>query len=169
MLGFLVGIICLIVLLKVLFGWRLRYAYGWGHGYGGGCGPMGGGCGGGLRAAGFRRFMMRGLFERLDTTPGQEKVFVAAVDELREKFTKAKGELDQSRRDIAQALRAEHLDQARVKDAFARHGSLMEDAQKSVLDSLMKIHEALDDKQRQALADLIESGFMRPRGPFGWA
>ncbi len=35
---------------------------------------------------------MRWLFERLDTSPGQEKVFVKAADELTEAFEKLRDE-----------------------------------------------------------------------------
>jgi hypothetical protein len=56
------------------------------------------------------RGRMRWLFERLDTSPGQEKVFVKAADELTEAFEKMRDELRNTRAAIAQALRGEQFD-----------------------------------------------------------
>src|SRR5579884_3245710 len=105
MFGFLFGTACLVGLVKTLRGGHCHRGYGHGCGAGGGCGPQGG-CGargwgghhghwgghwggghwgGGHFGGGPARFMLRGLFQRLETTPGQEKVILAAVDQVREK------------------------------------------------------------------------------------
>ena len=68
MFGFIIGTLSLIGLVKVL-----RHGRGWGHGW------HGGGYGG------RRNWMLRRLFQRLDTTPGQEKVITEAFEELQEK------------------------------------------------------------------------------------
>jgi len=66
MFGFIVGAACLFGLVRVL-----RHAR---HGHFGHHGPFGR-----FRGGFGPRMMLRGLFERLDTTPGQEKVIAAAI------------------------------------------------------------------------------------------
>jgi hypothetical protein len=163
MFGFLIGTACLIGLVKVV-----RHGRGWG--YGGGCGHrvgpgfVGGGRWGG---GGFGpRWMLRRLFQRLETTPGQEKVIIEAVDEVQSIAGKFRDELKQARADIASALRGESFDNDRMKVAFTRHDNLVEEIQRSVLVGLAKIHEALDERQRGELASLLES-FGRHYGHWG--
>src|SRR5690242_15134806 len=88
MLGFLIGTVCLVALVKVVRhgrcgGWRYAHGCGYGGGYDSGCGgwhDRGHGHGHGRWGGGWSRggfgpgFMLRGLFARLETTPGQEKV-----------------------------------------------------------------------------------------------
>jgi len=163
---------------------RMR-RYGYGYGYGGGCGgghhghwddhgpSFRGGGGGRWRGFGLRAVLRR-LFERLDTTPGQEKVIVKAVDALRETMTHAKDELKGSRKDLADAFRNGLVDEASLADLFVRHDTVISETRRKAVESLGQIHEALDDKQRAELADLIENGpgFGRRRGPssgYPWA
>src|ERR1700678_438436 len=94
MLGFIVGTVCLIGLVKTLR-WGRYHRGGGGCGYGhhgGGWGRRGwdgrgyqgdhdGGWGGGW---GGPSVLLRALFQRLETTPGQEKVIVAAYEEMRD-------------------------------------------------------------------------------------
>ena len=101
MFGFLFGTLCLIALIVLVR--RGRWGHGHGCGYGRGRwrhGPGGFGS----------RWLVRGLFERLGTTPGQEKAVVAAMDELREALGGQKVEWNLSRKDLAQALRVERFD-----------------------------------------------------------
>ena len=94
---------------------------------GGGCGRYGmGGCGphhgrsgrswdtGGPHAHGPEgfgsRLFLRSLFERLDTTPGQEKVLARAIQEIRSALGDAKGDWRASRSRMADALRGETFD-----------------------------------------------------------
>lgn len=102
--------------------------------------------------------MLRSLFERLDATPGQEKVFLAAAEELRRAREKVREEMATSRGEVAQALRGEHFDPAAIRNIFARHDLLISEIRNAALDSLSKIDEALDPRQRKLLADLIGSG-----------
>ena len=91
--------------------WHARYGYG---GDGHGCGPWtghGGGYGGdygGMGRRGHRssggRWALRALFERLDTTPGQEKAILAALDELSENRKGLRDEARQTRVDLAHAV-----------------------------------------------------------------
>ena len=110
MLGFLVGTVCLVALVKVLRhgrGWHGHWRYAHGCGHGGGCGPgyghghwnghddgPGPGFGRGRWGGGGfgDGFLLRGLFSRLGTTSDQEKVIRSAFDRVRETMREARGE-----------------------------------------------------------------------------
>ena len=105
------------------------------------------------------RGRMRWVFERLDTSPGQEKVFVKAADDVTEAFEKLRDELSATRAAIARALRAEQFDAAAMRELHERHDALLENLRQTVRASLSQLHEALDPRQRRELADLIEHGW----------
>ena len=52
---------------------------------------------------------------------------------------------------------------------FARHDEVLREARKHAVGVLARVHDTLDDRQRAALAALIEGGFGRHhrRGPAG--
>lgn len=150
MFGFLIGTACLVGLFKVAR--HARYGH-WGH-HGGWHGRHGGG-----RWGGRGSWMLRGLFQRLDTTPGQEKVIQEAFEAMRATGMKFREEGEKVRKDVANAFRQPTLDHEPLKAAFLRHDQLVEDLQREVLVSLGKVHEALDERQRQEVADLFEHGF----------
>lgn len=180
MLGFLIGTACLIGLIATLRrGGRCHGSYGRGPSWAGGCSEDGGSrwgwgsrwgghdegwggsdrWGGGHGGRGFGRwFMLRALFERLDASPAQEKVIAAAVEELRESARKARDEVASTRRDVARAVRGPSFDETIVGEVFARHDAALEALRKSAVGAVGKVHEALDERQRERLADLIESG-----------
>jgi hypothetical protein len=165
MLGFLIGTACLIGLIKVARGHR--HGYGgcggrWGHGGYGGYGMHQGGRGWGRGGFG-PRFFLRAMFERLDTTPGQEKVIVAAAEELREILGKAKGDIKGTREDFARVFRGEAVDEASVSDIFMKHDTVISETRRGVVESVRKIHDALSEDQRKKVADFIERG-PRSRG-----
>jgi hypothetical protein len=113
---------------------------------------------------------MRWLFERLDTTPGQEKEIAAAVEELVGKARSLKDEGKTTRDDVAKLLRTESLDETVMGELFGRHDDRLREMQKAFADALGRIHQALEPQQREQLALLIESergaGF---GGPYrGW-
>lgn len=163
MIGFLIGTACLIGLVKTL-----RYGRRWGggrHGFafaGGGCG--GGGCGGGgwggrARGGPFsRRGAARFLFELLDTTPGQEKVILSAMDGVRTAGEGAHEELRSARREAAQAMRGDVLDDSALRAASAKLGVAGEAFRESITHALAQIHEVLEPDQRRRLAELITDG-----------
>jgi Spy/CpxP family protein refolding chaperone len=142
MFGFLIGTISLIALVKVV-----RSGRGWGR-HGGG--P--------------RRWMLRRLFQRLDTTPGQEKVILEAVDALEQNGREAKDAFLRSRSDFARAMTGEHFETATVNEAFEKQQAGLDAMKKAALEAMQKIHEALNPEQRKQAAQLIEFG---PRGLHG--
>jgi len=128
-------------------------------------------CSGGQRGRGFRigrgRFVLNRLLDRLDTTPGQEKVIREAVDTVMDDVHEARGEFRATRVDVAQAIRGEVLDRGAIDGVFDRHDRVIERVRQNALDSFGKVHETLDERQRQILAELIEAGpFARGFGPF---
>jgi hypothetical protein len=178
MLGFLFGTACLIGLFKV--------ARGGCHGYRGG-----GRCGSGFdgsfgdrswgppwrhRSHGGRgfgpRFFLRSIFERLETTPGQEKVILQAADELRDAFGKARGDLRDTRSDFARIFRGDVVDEATLSDIFVKHDTVISETRRTAVEAVRKAHEALTEEQRSQVADFIERGRGGPgawgRGPRHW-
>ncbi len=165
------------------------YAGGCGSAYAGGCGARGfdgqGGCGprafpghhgcggydgsspaergGGRGFRGFRGFGPRAwlatISARLDLTPGQEKVFRQAFDEVRETMRKQRGELGETRKDVARAFRAASFDAVLMGDVFGRHDGKLEELRKAAIGALAKVHEALDERQRELLASMLEEGW----------
>ncbi len=128
-------------------------------------------CFGGHRGRGFRpgrgRFVLNRLLNRLDTTPGQEKVIREAVDTLFEDLREARSELRNTRADVAEAVRGETLDRGAIDGVFERHDQVIDRVRQNALDSFGKVHETLDERQRKILAELIEAGpFARGVGSF---
>jgi hypothetical protein len=125
-----------------------------GHGHfagGGGFGP---------------RFFLRALAERLEATPAQERVIRDAVNELRESGAKLRGEGRKTRADVAAAFRKPQFDEVLFGELYARHDRTLEDLRKAFVGAGARIHDALDERQRARLADLIEAGpgaWRRPR------
>jgi hypothetical protein len=105
------------------------------------------------------RARLRWLFERLETSPGQEKVIVQAVETAREAFAKAKDQWGPTRTSVAGSLRGEHFDGAMLRELFSRHDVALEAVRNAVQDGLSQVHEALDPRQRRELADIIEHGW----------
>jgi len=142
MFGFIVGTLSLIGLIKVAR---------WGRHGGGGWGRRG-------MHGGARRWMLRRLFERLDTTPGQEKVVLEAADEAQRVMWQAREALFRARSEYAKAMRGEQFDNEAVNAAFEKQQASVDEVKKTVKSRLQAIHEALNPEQRTVLADLIEFG-----------
>ncbi len=146
MLGMVIGTVCAIGLFSVARR-RARARCGHGYGYGGG-GPR--------RFGRAGRWILRSLFERLDTTPGQEKAIMSALQELRENRAAVREELEHSRGDLARAVRGGLIDDGTLEESFARHDRLLATTRVSFVEAVKKAVEALDERQRSTLADLLE-------------
>ena len=102
-------------------------------------------------------FWLRGVFARLDTTPGQEKVIREVFDEMRAHGRDLGAEFGRARTDVADALRADTIDATALGEAFGRHDDALDRMRKAGIGALAKLHEALDERQRRILAQWIES------------
>ena len=163
MIGFIVGIACLFGLVRVL-----RRGRRWGmHG---GCGRSGWdgdeGAGWGWRGRGRRgHFFLRHLFQRLDTTPGQEKEVQAAVEDVMGAGRALKDEVIGTRSEIADAFRGDDFNEELMATLLTRHDEKIDALRKSMVEGLARVHATLDPDQRKQLARMLEKG---PRwgGPY---
>jgi hypothetical protein len=157
MFGFFIGIACLIGLFATL-----RHHYGFGYGYGGwhhhGRHSLGYGHPPWGWRHGPRRFAMRKLFEHLDTTPGQEKVIVKSVETFTEHMINGREELRDVRKQVAQALGGDELDEQVLTQALERVEGMIGKAKADLKSALQEIHASLDGPQRQRLAEMIAEG-----------
>ncbi|HEY2368904.1 MAG TPA: periplasmic heavy metal sensor [Polyangiaceae bacterium] len=177
MLGFIFGTVCLVALIKVMrhgrghHGWRYAHGgcggHGWhghhdhgggGRGFGGPPWARWGGGGGGFGEG----FMMRGLFQRLETTPGQEKVIKDAFQKVRETLKEARAEW-QDKSELVSLLRGDTFDRTAAEGLSGKADASFAKVRVMIVEAFAQIHEALDDRQRRILADFIES-----RGRGGW-
>ena len=167
MIGFIIGAACVVGIAKML---RRRAWYGHlGHGgYAQGCGSPVGFRGMGRRGPG-GRWALRGFFERLETTPGQERVILAAFDELRENRKALRDEAKQTRADLAHAIEGGLIEDSTLEDAFARHDRTLAQLRVGFTEALKKVVETLDSDQRKELAGWIEGGFFRSGPGRVWA
>jgi hypothetical protein len=150
MFGILFGTLCLVGLVYVVRRGRHHRYHHFGYGRHRGFGP---------RAA------LNAVLDRLDTAPGQEKVILGAVDDFVERARTTGREIRGSKKELAEALRGEALDEARLEQVFGRHDAAIADLRTAGVDAVRKVHGALDERQRRVLSDLIDSGM-----PFGfWA
>ena len=113
-----------------------------------------------------RRWWLRGLFERLDTTPGQEKVIMKGIDAVTDQMETGRRELRDVRRQVAQALGGDVLDEAVLSTALERVEDLMAKSKLELTHALTEIHAALDGEQRRELAELIAEGPRRSEHRF---
>ncbi|HVX96185.1 MAG TPA: periplasmic heavy metal sensor [Polyangia bacterium] len=148
------------------------HAHRWHHHGHGGCGPAndagydgddafgpGFGHGPSWGRGGFRNGFVAGVIsERLEASPAQERVIRDAVDEFREAASKLKGEGRKTRADVADAFRKSSFDEVRLGELYARHDGQLTELRKAFVGMGARIHDALDEKQRARLADLIEEG-----------
>lgn len=99
--------------------------------------------------------MMGFVFDRLETTPTQEREIRAAIETLFDKGADLRREASATRTDVAKLLRTESLDETVLGELFARHDERLRELQKSFADALGKVHQTLDPEQRERLADFL--------------
>ncbi|HEY2513163.1 MAG TPA: periplasmic heavy metal sensor [Polyangiaceae bacterium] len=114
-------------------------------------------------------FGLRAILDRLETTPGQEKAIRAAFDDLRGKGRAVKEDARGLRSDLASAFRGESLDAETLGTIASRTTGAIDSARDAAIGAVLKVHDALDERQRAIVAELLESGpgFGRWRGRGG--
>ncbi len=131
--------------------------YGGWHGHGG---WQRRGWGGGNR----RRWMLNAMLSRIDATPAQERAIVNELDQLEHRVRGAKSGLRDARGDLAAAVRGPSLDDGALGGALGRLDATTAEVRAAALDALRNIHAVLDDRQREQVADIIDSGWWRRGG-----
>jgi len=101
------------------------------------------------------RTFLRGAFERLETTPGQEKALIAIAEELSETARAAHLEAAAARQAIAEAMRRDQLSDAEAAEAFAHVDAGLSKVRLAAAQAIAKAHEVLDPKQRRQVASWI--------------
>jgi Spy/CpxP family protein refolding chaperone len=101
---------------------------------------------------------MRWIFERLETTPGQERAIADAVARARQDQTAVREELRQTRADLARLLEGGLVDEAAVEETFARHDRLLARLRVGWVDVLKTVSETLDPEQRKKVAAMLQRG-----------
>jgi hypothetical protein len=97
------------------------------------------------------------VFRRLDTSPGQEKVIRNAIEELRSLGRDWKTRAQGTRADLAQLIRR-GATAAEVNTWLSERLGEFNQATPAAAEALTKVHDVLDDRQRETLANLVERG-----------
>jgi hypothetical protein len=152
MFGLIVGTLCLIALIATIrrrryYAFRERWGY-YGHSFRGYHGSR----------RGRRRHPLHLLFARLDTTPGQEKAIVAALEMLRGGMDNTRDELDALSRELSVLVGGTVLDQQSLDEVKARADALYGRFSAELRELLVRVHDVLNDEQRRTFAELIRDG-----------
>jgi len=139
MFGFVIGTVCLVLLVGTL---RRRHWRHHGH-PGGGFGP---------------RALLWRLLRRIDATPAQEEVFRDEAALLRETVRGLRGEMKASGKELALALREETFDRQKLESIYRKQDELLASLREQLSTSLGRLHSTLDARQRNEIADLLERG-----------
>ena len=103
-------------------------------------------------------FFLHFLSDRLDATPGQERALASAVAQFHDDVAPLQAEVAKTRSDLAAAMRSASFDEVGMGELFARHDEALEKARRAAVGLGARVHEALDERQRDQLASLIERG-----------
>jgi Spy/CpxP family protein refolding chaperone len=151
MIGFVVGTICLVALVKLARARRRWHACGMGHHH----------HGRGWRGRGPVHF----LAHAIDATPEQEKVIADAFRDLDDARRGLREEWHGSRKDVARAFDAESFDAEIIGHAFVRHDEVIDSLRKTFVGALAKVHDVLDPRQRAQVVSWLEG----KRSSFGFS
>jgi hypothetical protein len=105
-----------------------------------------------------RRALLRRLFVALDTSPGQEKVLREVLAELEERFAVHRRAVRRGRQELARILGAAVLDDAAFAALQAEQATEFAATRDAVVAGLRRLHEALDERQRERLGRWMASG-----------
>jgi hypothetical protein len=83
---------------------------------------------------------------------------VEAAEAVRTQARAARDEWHKARAEVAQAIRDGAQGDLGVKEAFQRHEGLIPKVREVLTTELDRVLRVLDERQRQALADVLERG-----------
>ena len=112
----------------------------------------------GWRGSWGRRGMEYRLLAELDCSPAQEKLVREELRGLVELMRGMRDEREKSREDLGRAIAGQQLDRAALMEMFTRHDKRLVELRASLTASLERVHAALDEKQRERLAELVRGG-----------
>lgn len=135
--------------------------HGWHGGGWHGHGPWGGGGPWAMRRMG--RWRLYAAMSALDLSPAQEKLVRTELGALKERARSLRPELRQTRDDVGRAVGGQTFDRGAIDGAFARHDQALGEMRGAITGALERIHAALDDQQRERLAEML--GGARRGGP----
>jgi Spy/CpxP family protein refolding chaperone len=107
------------------------------------------------------------MMAHLGTTPAQEKVIREEAGRLRDRGRAAKEEAAGARADLAEVLRGDTFDRARFDAALGKVEGAWAGFKGAAAESVARVHETLDTRQREKLADFLSRDRKGPHfGPF---
>ena len=106
---------------------------------------------------GFGRRMLYRVLDRLDTSPGQDKAILGAIDDLRETARSARRDMPDLRKQVGDALRTESFDEQAFTAIFDEPLARLNHLRDELTKTAGIVHETLTPKQRERLSDLIAS------------
>lgn len=168
MIGLIVGTVCLVLLIAQVTrhrrGWYGHYAFHPGAAWYGHGRHRHRHRGPGFYGPGSRRAVLYDVLARLDTTPGQDRVILDAVDNAGAQLREVREPLFELRRDLGAALSADAFERSQIEALFTRAEGRLRDARGGLVDALERVHGALEPEQRKRLGKLVGQG---GGGPFG--
>jgi Spy/CpxP family protein refolding chaperone len=162
MIGLIFGTLCLVALIATVNRRHYGYLHGWPHqayhgrGFGHHAGAYGAlQAGGRWRAPRGRSALLYMLLERLETTPGQDREIKSAVQEAGERLEMIEQPLQELGSDLAALVAQDQFDRAQVDALFTRAEGRMREARSAAIETLQRVHGALEPEQRKRLGKLI--------------
>ena len=152
MFGFLFGVLCLFALYHFLKRDGV-FRHGFGFRHGGFC----------------RRFALRRLFARLDTSPGQERTIEGALSDFGDECHKLRQDKHALHEALAAAMREDSVEAAQLTSLLSQHEGAFAKLQDAGIKAFTQVHDALDPYQRRRLAELLTSNMGHHCGRRGWA
>jgi Spy/CpxP family protein refolding chaperone len=142
--GFALGFLTAFAVLTLLFAARVRRWRRWRRGRG--FAPVG------------ARWMFRGLFARLGTSPSQEQVLVDDATALREVMAALRSDWEGARGELAELIAAADLDAGRVDGVLAAREARFAELRRRAAEAVARFHAVLDAGQREALSRIVREG-----------
>lgn len=105
-----------------------------------------------------RCFGLRRLMRSLDASPAQERALRDLIHSARDQLRALRQDARGLRQELGDVLRAATLDDNRMATAEAKVGSKVREVADILRRTVVQMHEILDTRQREQLADWITSG-----------
>ena len=108
------------------------------------------------------------VFERLDTSPGQEKEIRAALRELREEAWGLRSQWGATRTAAVDAFGADLFDEGPLDALFVEQDQKIAEVRNALKKTLQRVHDALDEEQRAELGSWLKRWGGGRRGRRSW-